>query len=71
MFRSENVWERVECVEEVRVEGPFPSLLEQSSLASLTVTSSLHLQADPDETPGPFYEGMNLFLQFCVFVIAV
>ncbi|XP_063594731.1 uncharacterized protein LOC134771671 [Penaeus indicus] len=60
MIRSENVWDRVECVEEVRVEGPFPSLLEQSSLASLTVTSSLHLQAGPDEAPGPFYEGEYL-----------
>nr|XP_027218142.1 uncharacterized protein LOC113810707 [Penaeus vannamei] len=43
-----------------RVEGPFPSLLEQSALASLTVTSSLHLQAGPEEAPGPFYEGEYL-----------
>ncbi|XP_042889118.1 uncharacterized protein LOC122264331 isoform X2 [Penaeus japonicus] len=60
MFRSENIWERVECVEEVSVEGPFPSLVEQASLASLTITSSLQLQAGPEEAPGPFYEGEYL-----------
>ncbi|XP_042216920.1 vitellogenin-like [Homarus americanus] len=57
MIYGDRVWKRVECKEEVRVDGPFTASREDISLASVTVSATLMLEAGPEASQGDFSTG--------------
>lgn len=52
------VWEKIECVQEIQVQ----SSLTSASTSSITVTSSLLLEAEPVEAQDSFQQGESHLL---------
>lgn len=51
------VWERVECTEEIQVHRPLTPGSNESSLATVTVSSKLTLEDGPKPMDGNFLQG--------------